>query len=608
MGGVPDGVTLRKLLIRRYFSGAWVIQELLRSWYAVIPVGDTQFWASNLTVKFMDFDWDSTAAPWLQYLGDCSCDQNDLFPALHRTWLCEASDPRDRIFGILGLLRSEGQDILVSDYRISTRHIFIGVFAHILINHGVASVLMSASGLAAFPGCPSWVLDWQSSRPLESNPSLDDTEELRKKRLRRAQGAAEPARMHAWSRRNLCSANTTLVFVFPLSLQSSIETPPAKIHWYVCKVDRERWYTYLESRSSIPEQYDPGRSRRYNAWVDSATGALTTKLIHIFKFEASPASTKVAGLYEVIPEPCALYIMTEEGGPQLDAVIPPGPNHLFCLEKERGEADYPEYLLVFMREILDPEHEAVKSFKLILCCPCDDMFLLCPDVQREWTRFSPGCHQVNRLQNLHCVIPASRQMIFPKRMEGRMKGFDQADALGAMFPGPQNQIVLYGFLPLFQNLLNESRGQAPGFAATYTRCLKMTLPQIGVKVDDNGTGPCIELMLTPEDVAKYWTSTGSAWRPCDTHKPSERVSVTVRASIRRLMDLMYDTHFYCAVGYLSFATAAARARGKVPDAYELMMLTRDPRPEDYLVPYRPWPPSVVDSFAADGVPWEVRIV
>ncbi|KAK3312730.1 heterokaryon incompatibility protein-domain-containing protein [Apodospora peruviana] len=641
-GGVPDGVTrlnLRKLLTRRYFSRVWVIQELLRSRNAVIPVGDTQFWASNLTAEYLDFDWDSTAAPWLRFMGGSSFHQNELLLALRRTWLCEASDPRDRIFGILGLLRSsEGQDSLVPDYRISTRHTFIGVFAHILINFGVASVLMSASGLAAPPGYPSWAPHWESSRALGGSRSLDDSEELTEKRFKRAR----PAWMHV--RRNLCSADTTPVFLSPFSLQ--LWMPELAMPWNEYLPEQDHWNICLKSRSSVPEEYDPGRSWRHSASVDSSTGALTTRLIHLFQFDASPSSTEITDLYEVIAEPCALYIMTEEGGPQLDALIPPGPNHLFCLEKEGGDADDPDYLLVFMRELESGPEEAaastVRSFKLILCCPCDDMFLLFPDKQHAGTPLTPEWHHISLFHTLYCAISEYGERITWPRSDGALDGITlhdviaslqshSANVLRTLFPGPRQDIALQDFIPIFQGLLNESYGQEPGFVEAYIKCLHEMLPHIGVKVTVHDTDPCIELTLMREDAAEYWWSycnddsvlwhwrytsaaPGSEWRSCLTDKlnppnlklPSE--SVSLRASIQRLTEVMEGTYFYHALRSLRFATAAARVRGELPNEDELTMLMRGPRPEDYLVPLRHWPPAVVESFAADGVPWEVRIV
>ncbi|KAK3331490.1 hypothetical protein B0H66DRAFT_613996 [Apodospora peruviana] len=357
----------------------------------VIPVDDKQFWASNLTTtKYLACDWESTAAPWVRLMGGSTFRKNDLFLALRRSWRCEASDPRDKNFGILGLLRPDGQiNSLVPDYRISTRHTFIGDFAHLLINLGVASVLMSASGLAAPPGYPSWVPHWQSSQPLGGSGSLDYAEELG--RQKDAEAAAWPARMHAPSRRNLCSPHTTPVFL----VQSAA----------------------LEGRHA---------SRKVLAARGATVPRSTPRPVHslpssfIFQFDSSPSRTEVRDLYEVISEPCALHIMTKEGGPPLDALAPPGHNHLFCIEREEGEADDPKYHLVFMRKIADPEPEAVKSFKFILCCPCDDMFLLCPDLlQRQGTNSTPGWHHISLLHTLHCAIPEAQQMIPSTRSTAR---------------------------------------------------------------------------------------------------------------------------------------------------------------------------------------------
>ncbi|OAL51983.1 hypothetical protein IQ07DRAFT_536771 [Pyrenochaeta sp. DS3sAY3a] len=136
-------INLLKLLERKYFSRVWVIQELLVASRAVIRIGNTDFRADAETMYKISrqqskaFNWSTTRAPWVQYLGQKtlnSAKARDAFRLAALTSRCMASDPRDRIFAITPLLVDENlKKTLSADYTISFQHFAIGFFAHALI-------------------------------------------------------------------------------------------------------------------------------------------------------------------------------------------------------------------------------------------------------------------------------------------------------------------------------------------------------------------------------------------------------------------------------------------------------------------------------------------
>jgi hypothetical protein len=81
--------------------------------------------------------------------------------------------------------------------------------------------------------------------------------------------------------------------------------------------------------------------------------------------------------------------------------------------------------------------------------------------------------------------------------------------------------------------------------------------------------------------------------------------VSVRARITSFIKNMEDIYFYWSLRRLSFAATAVTTAGTSED--EVTMLTRGPRWDDHFVPCRGWPQALIDSFAADGVPWQVWI-
>jgi hypothetical protein len=645
--------TLQKMLTRRYFSRVWVIQELVLSRNAVIPVGGVQFWASNLTPKYLasssgpdssPWDWNSTVAPWMQFIGGTSFDEDGLYQILRRTWQSKASDPRDKLFGILGLLRSQtnnsllamnahfsGPNKLAPNYQISTLHAFIGFFAHILINLGVADVLMNASGPAALPGYPSWVPDWQARESLKGEDDVDETYTMGIQ--------SSDVRVHASSRRPRDRVFCTSLF--PLSLQPSGRNINGN-EWNFNRYLRDYLFERLpqdswgKRRESDPKLYDMNSWRR-TASIDFSTGALSIKLHHLFQFNASPVRTEVADLYEVLEEPCALYIMTQKGGPLLDTLVPPGRNHLFYLEKEEGD---PGYLLLFLQELDCKSFSPRKSFKLLLCCAYADIFLLSPLTGSGSGWMFTKIYNINLQLSLHTVISEVQKMMGGKEiLEGglydALKGYnanDKGRGMRQMFPW--RGIALSDVLRVFQGYLNESRHQKPNFLEAYFRCLNERLPQCQMKVTvDDGRHGWIELTLTPQDWAKYedhylvlgyheaeirweWRYAsavkswlGKKWKSCEAKrwgpwKPDEAVSV--RARITDFIKNIESTDFYWELRRLSFAAAAVTTAGTSED--EVTMLMRGPRWEDHFVPCRKWSQELIDSFAADGVPWQVWIL
>lgn len=152
----PPPHTLQDLLRRRYFSRIWVIQELLLSQRVVMRVGDVDFWAdpammTHFAASLPDWIWDKTRAPWLQHIAQGGSKINGLRDAIRISALSQATDPRDRIFGLLGILSQIPEPStrldprssttlsvrpsmdLSADYSIPCQHVFIGLFAHCLL-------------------------------------------------------------------------------------------------------------------------------------------------------------------------------------------------------------------------------------------------------------------------------------------------------------------------------------------------------------------------------------------------------------------------------------------------------------------------------------------
>ncbi|KAF4780971.1 hypothetical protein HER10_EVM0005270 [Colletotrichum scovillei] len=172
---------LKAILGRKYFTRVWVVQELLLSQNAVIRVGDVDFWidatgASYFLTEASRWKWESTSAPWAQHLTQGQSMLKDLTELLLLTSKSQSTDPRDRVFGVFGIVPKPGDpsaqsytttalpsnDGLEADYSLSANQVFIGTFAYSLLVLKKPGLLYQACGLEGqAQDYPSWAPDWR---------------------------------------------------------------------------------------------------------------------------------------------------------------------------------------------------------------------------------------------------------------------------------------------------------------------------------------------------------------------------------------------------------------------------------------------------------------
>lgn len=181
----PQPYRLKDPLSRRYFSRIWVVQELVMSRGAVMRVGDVDFWAdaalsTRLASNVPSWSWGRVPAAWVQYISQGASSVKDLKELLLITSLSLATDPRDRVFGLLGImpelsslreapvsdpsstsiLRLGG---LQADYSLSYNEVFIGLFGYCLLKLRQPNILYHASCVWRVSHYPTWAPKWTSS-------------------------------------------------------------------------------------------------------------------------------------------------------------------------------------------------------------------------------------------------------------------------------------------------------------------------------------------------------------------------------------------------------------------------------------------------------------
>lgn len=188
-----DSQSLRKLFRRKYFTRVWVIQELILAPSSLFPIGDKDFFCVHGTIERIQLLAEGqeqdlrarflTPPPkWLQHAHDANyVMKQDLFSAMQITLDddIKSSDPRDSIFGILGLCQDSSESSstsLVPDYSCSLRSMLIGTSAYLFLKLGRLEVLRHAACSGASTSYPSWVPDWRRAWYLAATLSSDSAE------------------------------------------------------------------------------------------------------------------------------------------------------------------------------------------------------------------------------------------------------------------------------------------------------------------------------------------------------------------------------------------------------------------------------------------------
>ncbi|KAL8375826.1 hypothetical protein RB595_007105 [Gaeumannomyces hyphopodioides] len=307
----PD-LHLRDLLERRYFSRIWVVQELLLAKQVLARIRDVDFVADHRTspnlLSRSAWDWADTPAPWLAHIS-----QGIISPAeLLRIGISrEASDRRDNVFGVLGLLRADLR--LVPDYSISAAHARIGFAAHCLLQGDAPDVLLHPGPRNASI-YPSWV-PW---------PALGDAS------WRPGTSALDKS----W-REMLAQSHTSTLDIHTVKINDV--SPEPDIAWH------------------------------RGAHVDPATGSLDLQLVHLMAVENTPLKLASSDGFTImeLSKPNSswrFHLVFQETPHELD--LRPGDDHIFILDDDTNPPSDPAPVVLVMRRVSKKRLD----FQLVACC------------------------------------------------------------------------------------------------------------------------------------------------------------------------------------------------------------------------------------------------
>ncbi|KAH6646986.1 heterokaryon incompatibility protein-domain-containing protein [Truncatella angustata] len=154
---------LKTFFNRPYFRRLWVVQELVLAKIAWIYCGFRSIpWPVS---GLKDTDEVREGPRWIQYRDTRAKFTNQhLLSLLVDTSTCCCSDPRDKVFAILGLIHSWDQEPVMPDYSRNVKEVYIGIAAYLIQICGAGRDVFSyANGQQANLHLPSWVPDWSKS-------------------------------------------------------------------------------------------------------------------------------------------------------------------------------------------------------------------------------------------------------------------------------------------------------------------------------------------------------------------------------------------------------------------------------------------------------------
>ncbi|KLU86445.1 hypothetical protein MAPG_05458 [Magnaporthiopsis poae ATCC 64411] len=462
---------LRDLLKRRYFSRIWVVQELLLARQVLVRIRDVDFVADHRTSPSLlgrpAWNWVDTPAPWLDHISRGTI--NDPADLVKIGISLEASDARDNVFGVLGLLRPDL--CLVPDYSISAVHTRIGFVAHCLLKGDAPNALLHPGPRNA--GIyPSWV-PWPALGDAAWRPGTSALDKL-------------------W-REILAQSHTGTLDIHTIEVN---DVPPEpNIEWH------------------------------RGAHVDPATGSLHLHLVRLMALESAPIKLASSDGFAIMElsrpdSPWRFHLVFQETPRQLD--LRPGNDHIFIFDGDTNPPSDRAPVILVLRRVSNKRLD----FQLVACChqvyiSCSSRRGLAPmhhyvPLPHEDFRGSRTIEQsLRKLQRIidrrrelecrherysHCLRRSLLQHIRASSLGREIRTHSAMQ--GPLGPHPDSvrgspdMVPMLSTLRVMQGILNDERGASPSFVDAF---LKERVKLTPIATSLNGV-QCVELHVFLSDL------------------------------------------------------------------------------------------------------------
>lgn len=467
----------------RYISRVWVIQELILAPAAILALDDHDVYLDNsLLHRVAKKDG---GREWLEFMGQCYrlC-HTTLYEALRMTFDSQATDPRDKIFGILGILGpNPTYSQIVPEYSLSMRDCVIGAIGLILLISKEFWPLLSSQKSNTTSQYPSWL------------PSLDE--------------------IASWKGEVFLTAGgqDLLPYAFPGEWETVIELDEFKPPKFQMELssdgsDSERDYGDADLRGCQLLLLGPGMPWHQDASINSSTGALTLRLVRLFDTPhqtlAGPDPSKVlTGLFRPTYDPdfgetyyhvrgpsTTVYFVTTRKPARIER-----PCYLFLafhvksprprkeewrdITGEKSVLQKAETYLLFADEA-----EACGSFRLLGCCLLKDFRCLSasPLLSRSSDSVSRVKSTAHNMLSLFDIV--DRILRYKPQNIVSEGGESEPEFFDLIIPGKEATIPGYLQLGLAVARIGKPATITEEFKQAYMACLQSRSAEFNPVLDD----------------------------------------------------------------------------------------------------------------------------
>lgn len=179
-GGGPQGyqlvADLQAFLSRPWFHRIWILQEVLLAKRAILVAGDksVNWWAlspmrlQELSLKPALKDG---LVPGIYRWTQSHVEAFDVLQALHAGRNCLSTDPRDKLYALLGLVDNVTRETVTPNYEWPTEEVFIYIAMYTILRRNALDVVAYAGGEQLVSNLPSWCPDWSAQSYTEPLPA-----------------------------------------------------------------------------------------------------------------------------------------------------------------------------------------------------------------------------------------------------------------------------------------------------------------------------------------------------------------------------------------------------------------------------------------------------
>ncbi|KAK1751079.1 heterokaryon incompatibility protein-domain-containing protein [Echria macrotheca] len=174
VAGTNEARLVEELLSRTWFTRTWVVQEVAVARQVTVVFGYQSLpWSIFVGLCSLAERRKMTAVPALKMValvkiirdGEMARTPPPLSTLLFRTWFLNASDPRDKVFSLLGICLGGNDMTQFPDYGMSLATVYAEATRLIMEDSGSLEILAYVSRVKETQSAdlPSWVPDWRAT-------------------------------------------------------------------------------------------------------------------------------------------------------------------------------------------------------------------------------------------------------------------------------------------------------------------------------------------------------------------------------------------------------------------------------------------------------------